>query len=124
MFLLVVPANYWLAGWVGLAKPVAYAIVLAVQLTLGFFLNRVFVFEKRDKSCLQEFVRFVVGILGFSVADWLVYVLLVEVYGFYYLAVQLGNVLLFLVPMFVFAEGVFRANGKVARTSSASTPLP
>ena len=111
-FLLAIPANYWLAGWVGLAKPVAYAIVLAGQVTLNFFLNRVFVFEKRGKSMVQEFVPFVVGILGFRVADWLAYVLLVEVYGLYYLAVQLGNVLVFLVPKFVFAEGVFRARGE------------
>ena len=111
-FLLAIPANYWLAGWVGLAKPVAYGIVLAGQVTLNFFLNRVFVFEKRGKSILKEFVPFVVGIVGFRVADWLVYVLLMEVYGLYYLAVQLGNVLLFLLPKFVFAEGVFRARGE------------
>ena len=111
-FLLAVPANYWIAGRLGLAKPVAYAIVLAGQVTLNFFLNRVFVFEKRGKSILQEFVPFVAGILGFRVADWLVYVLLVEVCGLYYLAVQLGNVLVFLVPKFVFAEGVFRVSGE------------
>lgn len=123
LFLFAVPANYWLAGWVGLAKPVAYAIVLAGQVTIGFFLNRVLVFEKRGKSFLLEFVRFVIGILGFSVADWLVYVLLVEVYGLYYLAVQLSNVLVFLGPKFVFAESVFGASGKVARTSPASNTL-
>lgn len=119
-FLLAVPANYWLAGGVGLAKPVAYAIVLAGQVTLNFFLNRVFVFEKRGKSIVQEFVPFVVGILGFRVADWLVYVLLVEVYGLYYLAVQLGNVLVFLVPKFLFAEGVFRAKGESSRASKVA----
>jgi len=119
-FLLAVPANYWLAGRLGLAKPVAYAIVLAGQVTLNFFLNRVFVFEKRGKSILQEFVPFVAGILGFRVADWLVYVLLVEVCGLYYLAVQLGNVLVFLVPKFVFAEGVFRVSGE--RNSTSQPP--
>lgn len=111
-FLLAVPANYWLAGRLGLVKPVAYAIVLAGQVTLNFFLNRVFVFEKRGKSIRHEFVPFVVGLLGFRVADWLVYVLLVEVCGLYYLAVQLGNVLLFMVPKFVFAEGVFRTRAE------------
>ena len=107
-FLLALPANYWLAGRLGLAKPFAYAIVLAGQVTLNFFLNRAFVFEKRGESILREFGQFVAGILGFRAADWLVYVLLVDVCGLYYLAVQLGNVLVFSVPKFVFAERVFR----------------
>ncbi len=114
-FLLAVPANYWLVGQLGLAKPVAYAIVLGGQVTLNFFLNRIFVFERRGKSILQEFIPFVVGILGFRVTDWLVYVLLVEVFGVYYLAAQLGNVLLFLVPKFLFAEGVFRTRAEGSR---------
>ena len=114
-FLLAVPANYWLVGQLGLAKPVAYAIVLGGQVTLNFFLNRIFVFERRGKSILQEFIPFVVGILGFRVTDWLVYVLLVEVFGVCYLAAQLGNVLLFLVPKFLFAEGVFRTRAEGSR---------
>ena len=123
-FLLAVPANYWLAGRLGLAKPFAYAIVLASQVTLNFFLNRAFVFEKRGKSILQEFVPFVAGIFGFRVADWLVYVLLVEVCGLFYLAVQLGNVLVFMVPKFVFAECVFRARGeRGSRRAAGSTRL-
>ena len=126
--LLAVPANYWLAGHLGLAKPFAYAIVLAGQVTLNFFLNRTFVFEKRGKSILQEFVPFVAGILGFRVADWLVYVLLVEVCGLYYLAVQLGNILVFSVPKFVFAERVFAARRErglpVLETNSARGVIP
>ena len=108
-FLLAVPANYWLVGRLGLAKPFAYAIVVAGQVTLNFFLNRAFVFEKRGMSILGEFVAFVAGIFGLRAADWLVYVLLVEICGLYYLAVQIANVLLFSLLKFAFAERVFRA---------------
>jgi putative flippase GtrA len=107
-FLLALPANYWLAERLGLAKPFAYAIVLAGQVTLNFLLCRAFVFEKRREWILREFGQFVAGTLAFRAADWLVYVVLVDVCGFYYLAVQLGNVLVFSVPKFVFAERVFR----------------
>lgn len=106
---LAVPANYWLVSQLGLAKPFAYAIVLAGQVTLNFVLNRVFVFQKRGDSILRQSVLFVAGILGFRVADWLVYVLLVDVCGLYYLAVQIGNILVFSLPKFVFAERVFAA---------------
>jgi putative flippase GtrA len=111
-FMLALPANYWLVDRLGLAKPLAYAIVLLGQLTLNFLLNRTFVFEKRGGSLLREFGPFVVGILGFRVADWLVFVVLVDICGLYYLAVQLGNILVFSVPKFVFAEHVFRARGE------------
>jgi putative flippase GtrA len=114
-FLLAVPANYWLASRLGLAKPFAYAIVLAGQVTLNFFLNRALVFRARGKSIRREFIPFVAGLLAFRVADWLVYVLLVDVCGLYYLAVQLGNVLVFSVPKFVFAERVFRARRERGR---------
>jgi len=118
-FLLALPANYWLAGRLGLAKPFAYAIVLAGQVTLNFFLCRAFVFEKRGEGILREFGQFVAGILGFRAADWLVYVLLVDVCGLYYLAVQLGNVLVFSVPKFVFAKSVFRARRGSASVADA-----
>jgi len=125
-FLLALPANYWLADWLGLAKPFAYAIVLAGQVTLNFFLNRAFVFERRGESILREFGQFAAGILGFRAADWLVYVLLVEVGGLYYLAVQLGNVVVFSVPKFVFAERVFRARRErsLSLTNSHSDDPP
>lgn len=46
------------------------------------------VFEERGESILREFGQFVAGILGFRAADWLVYVLLVDVCGLYCLAVS------------------------------------
>jgi putative flippase GtrA len=113
-FLLAVPANYWLAERTGLAKPLAYAIVLAGQVTLNFFLCRAFVFEERTDSIVREFGQFVAGILGFRAADWLVYVVLVDVFGLFYLAVQLGNVVVFSAAKFVFAERVFRPSARAA----------
>jgi putative flippase GtrA len=108
-FLLALPANYWLANRLGLVKPSAYAIVLVGQMTVNFFLCRALVFEERGESILRQLGHFVAGNFGFRAADWLVYVVLVKVCGLYYLAVQLGNVVVFSVAKFVFAERVFRA---------------
>ncbi len=108
-FLLAIPANYLLVERLAVAKPLAYAVVLVGQVTLNFFLCRAFVFEVRGGPIVKEFGRFVAGILGFRAADWLVYVVLVDYVGLFYLAVQLSNVVVFSVAKFVFAEGVFRA---------------
>ncbi len=108
-FLLAIPTNYLLVDRLAVAKPLAYAVVLVGQVTLNFFLCRAFVFEVRGGSIAREFGQFVAGILGFRAADWFVYVVLVDYVGFFYLAVQLSNVVVFSVAKFAFAEGVFRA---------------
>ena len=43
--------------------------------------------------------------------DWMVYVVAVNHLGFYYLAVQLTNVVVFSVAKYLFAERVFQSGG-------------
>lgn len=108
-FLAAVPLNWLLVTHWGFPKGPAYALVLIFQVTINFFLCRWFVFEKTsDKSLMAEFGAFVAGIAFFRLADWGVYYLLVNVAGFYYLAVQLMNVAVFSVLKFLYSERVLR----------------
>ena len=104
-FILAVPLNKILVERLIWHTEVAYALVLVVQVTINFFLCRFFVFEKRSNASLfKEFTAFFSGIALFRLADWAVYTLLVNVFGFYYLAIQLLNVVLFSVLKFAFSE--------------------
>lgn len=108
-FLLAVPLNYVLVDWLALPKGPVYAGVLLFQVTVNFFMCRWFVFEKNTTTPLwQEFATFSTGILLFRLADWCVYYVLVNVFGFYYLAVQLANVVIFSVAKFMFSERTLR----------------
>lgn len=109
-FVLAVPLNYVLVDVVSLPKAPAYALVLSAQVTINFFVLRAFVFAAGEDSDLaRDFFTFLAGILLFRLADWLVYVLLVERFGAYYLAAQLLNVVVFSVAKFWFAERVLDA---------------
>jgi len=108
-FLVAVPLNYLLVEHAGLNKGLAYAIVLVAQVSANFVLCRLFVFEKKsNQPVLVEFFWFLSGMAGFRLADWVVYFVLTNFYGLPYLAVQLGNVVVFSVLKFVFAERVLK----------------
>lgn len=108
-FLLAVPLNYLLVKKAALPPAPVYAVVLAVQVTINFFLCRWFVFEKKsDTALLTEFGAFVAGIAFFRAADWALYTLLVSVFGFNFIAIQLLNVILFSVLKFLYSERVLR----------------
>jgi putative flippase GtrA len=88
-------------------KSGAYALVLVVQVTLNFFMCRWFVFRDRKHTPLwTQLIQFVSGILFFRAADWALYTLLVSVFGFYFLAVQIANVVIFALLKFQFARKV------------------
>jgi hypothetical protein len=70
---------------------------------------RFFVFEKKSDTALwKEFSAFTAGILVFRLADWALYTFLVNVAGFYYLAVQPANVVIFSTAKFLFSEKTLR----------------
>lgn len=108
-FLLAVPLNYVLVRKAHLPPAPVYALVLLVQVTINFFLCRWFVFERTSgRSLWAEFGAFVAGILFFRAADWALYTLLVSVFGWNFIAVQLMNVVLFSVLKFLYSERVLR----------------
>jgi putative flippase GtrA len=108
-FILAVPLNYLLAGILHIPKAPAYAVVLVFQITINFFMCRWFVFEKESATPLwKDFYVFTVGIAFFRLCDWLLYSFLVNTCGFYFLAVQLANVVIFSVAKFLFSERALR----------------
>ncbi len=108
-FLLAVPLNYLLVERLHAPKGPVYAVVLLFQVTVNFFMCRWFVFEKKSATSLwREFAAFTAGILLFRLADWCVYYILVNRFGFYYLAVQLANVVIFSLAKFLFSERALR----------------
>ena len=118
-FLLAVPLNYLLVERAHFAKPLAYALVMALQVSINFFMCRAFVFERSDRRSLWvEFGSFFGGIMLFRLADWVVYVFLVNVVGLYYLAVQLVNVAVFALLKFLFSEWVFLRKDRPSKGGS------
>lgn len=107
-FLLAVPLNYVLVDLASWPKPLAYALVLVVQVSMNYVMCRLFVFEKTStERVLVQYLKFMGGILGFRILDWGVFVLAVNCFGLYYLAVQLANVFIFSVGKFLFARRLF-----------------
>ena len=107
-FLLAIPLNYFLVTYWGWNEPSAYALVLVAQVSLNFVMCRLFVFEKGStENIFVQFLKFMAGILGFRILDWVVYVAAVEYLGFHYLLVQVANVFLFSVGKFLFAKRIF-----------------
>ena len=105
-FLLAVPLNYALVELGGISKGVSYALVLVFQVSTNYFLCRWFVFARSGRAWYRDFAWFVSGILAIRCLDWGVYWVLVNVFGFFYLIVQLTNVAIFSVIKFVFSEKV------------------
>jgi putative flippase GtrA len=111
-FIVAVPLNYFLVEKAHLGKNIAYALVIAFQVAVNFFVCRAYAFNRKDsKSMAAEFGVFFSGIMLFRVADWALYVLLVNVVGLYYLAVQLCNVVVFALLKFFFSEKIFVRGG-------------
>jgi putative flippase GtrA len=109
-FLAAVPLNYFLVHQLAIGKPVAYAIVLALQTTVNFFICRAFVFQNRmPDGRWKSFFVFFNGIAWFRLGDWLVYATLTNLLGLPFLAVQLFNVALFAWLKFEFARRVFES---------------
>jgi putative flippase GtrA len=117
-FALAVPLNYLLVHRLELGKPLAYALVLAIQMTVNFFICHAFVFEPAPGSRLgRTFLIFVNGNILFRLADWLIYAFLTRYFGLPYLGVQLFNVVLFAFLKYEFTRRVFE-HGKSKKISS------
>lgn len=106
-FLIALPLNVFLVESLDWYEPIAYALILVFQVTMNFFMCRLFVFKERNnKSLLLQFWQFVCGILLLRLGDWTIYSFLVRVCGFYYLGVQLANIALFALIKFKFSQKV------------------
>ncbi len=106
-FGLALVLNRTLVEYVGWNKSLAYAIVLVMQVSINFFMCRLFVFTKRsDSSLWKQFIQFLGGILFFRIADWGVYTILVEFCGLYYMAIQFLNIFIFAVLKYKYSQRI------------------
>lgn len=118
-FVLAVPLNYLLVHRLELDKPLAYALVLGMQMVVNFFICHAFVFESTPGNSLgRTFLIFVNGNVLFRLADWLVYTFLTRYVGLPYLGVQLFNIMLFAFLKYEFTRRVFE-RGKSKKTPPA-----
>lgn len=107
-FLIAIPLNWLLVTRAGWPKPAAYAVVLALQVTINYFACRFFVFDaERGGGLWKSFAVFVNGILLFRLLDWGVYSLLTTQFDLPFIGVQLFNVALFGLLKFEFSRRVF-----------------
>jgi len=107
-FICAIALNYLLVSIIGLYQPLAYALVLVVQVSINFFLCKYFVFRcNSDKSTLHLYWLFLLNILLFRALDWLLYTALVHFWSELYLIIQLGNVVLFSLLKFKSSKRIF-----------------
>ncbi len=105
-FVVAVPLNWALVTMAGLAKPGAYAIVLACQVLVNFFICYYLVFDRGDEPLLRQLWKFSAGILVFRLLDWLVYSAGTRFLGVPFLLMQIVNVVVFVVAKYLFARRV------------------
>ena len=123
-FLLAIPLNWVLVTHAGWPKPLAYALVLALQVTGNFFVCRHFVFDTTPEgNHWLRFSRFTQRILLLRFAEWIVYSVLTTKCGLPYLAVQVGNVLVFGVIKFKFLTPVFELDPGRAKPSATDDQI-
>ncbi len=108
-FIAALALNYGLVEYAGLAKSMAYALTIFMQITANYFICRCFVFRKEGaRASLKEYITFISGILIIRMLDWTVYVILVSAAGLYYLTAQVLNVIIFAVIKYGFSERLMR----------------
>lgn len=116
-FLVAVPLNWALVTQLHWPKPLAYAVVLWVQVTINFFACFYFVFETvQERPSLAQYWRFLSGIALFRAADWVAYSAMVQWTPIPFLAVQAINIALFAVLKYRFSASVFEPRGKASPT--------
>lgn len=107
-FLLAIPLNLLLVEALHLHKVLAYCLVLIFQVTVNFFMLRRYTFsESSPRPAQRKFGLFMSGIIAFRILDALLYTLLVQVIGLYYLAVQVLNVGIFSIAKYLYSKAVF-----------------
>lgn len=111
---LAFSANIFFVEILRWPKPVAYAIVVWLQLTVGFVLCRFFVFTRGEEvPFLKAYIDFSLRIGLIRLADWSLYTVLVEVVHVPYLAAQVTNLAIFPAVKFLSVRSIF-GGGPVA----------
>jgi putative flippase GtrA len=106
-FFLAMILNFLLVEFLHIPIPVAYCAILIFQLLLNFVIIKLFVFKSGGKLFdLKEMLAFFSGVLGFRVLDLALYTFLTTYSGVYFMYAQVGNMVLFSIGRFLFAEKI------------------
>jgi putative flippase GtrA len=106
-FAIALLLNSYLVETLVWNKPLAYALVLILQVSINFFMCKFFVFKKSNHSTItKQFFQFLSGILFFRLADWILYYILVEIFGLYYIAIQVMNIFVFAILKFKYSQNI------------------
>ena len=110
--LVAVGVNVLLTKYLHWWKPLSYSLALWVQMTTNFFVCRRLVFScDIDSSWSRQYREFLAGNAFIRAIEWAVYTIAVSGFDVPYLAAQLGNIVLFSLVKFRFAQTVFGGNG-------------
>ena len=108
-FLLAIALNILLIEKGHWAKPVAYLLVVWVQMTAGFFMCYYFVFTSDQKRSLWiAYGHFALSMGVIRIADWCLYTTLVEAAGVKYVYAQIASTGIFILIKFVRAKSIFK----------------
>jgi putative flippase GtrA len=107
-FVLGLALNVFLVERGGWPRPVAYGLVVWLQMSCGFVMCRYVVFaEGREVPLLKAYAQFVGSMALIRVADWLLYTLAVEVLAVPFVIAQVSMTAIFIVLKFISAKAIF-----------------
>ena len=110
-FALAIAANVLLIEVFHWPKPVAYLLVIWLQMTMGFVMCRYLVFpEASHHSLVNAYLQFALSMGLIRIADWSLYTSLVEFAKIPYVIAQISTTLIFIGIKFFSAKAIFSRN--------------
>jgi putative flippase GtrA len=108
-FLIAIAINVWVVERFHWPKPVAYVLVMWIQMSLGWLMCRTVVFrDGQNTSALGSYFQFALSMGIIRIADWLLYTTLVELVKVPYVLAQISTSAIFLFIKFLSAKAIFR----------------
>jgi putative flippase GtrA len=108
-FVVAVPLNIVLIEWAHWPKPVAYLLVVFIQMTAGFLMNHYLVFRTtEERPLLPAYGKYVLSLGAIRLLDWCSYTALVELIHIRYVIAQIGCSVFFLLVKYISAKAIFR----------------
>ena len=105
---LSVAVNGLLVAWLNSPKPLAYLIALMAQTVVNYYLcGRLFFRSPASESPARQFLHYLAGVAGFRLAEWLIYVALVQVIQLHFLLVHCLSIAIQSIPKYKYFEAVF-----------------
>lgn len=106
---LAIILNYTFAVYLELNIRIVYFVVLIIDFTIGFLLNRFLVFTQSfNRSNRSTFFAFIIAGIIFRTIDWGIYVFLVEKLLLHITLAQICSILLIMLLKFTVYNKIFK----------------